>query len=90
MKNVEEYADIIMFDDRDRIVAETPDIFEDDYIRRIYEFEDGAVVHYEWRRPGSGSKGKSFNHKFTLVELPKPNPGKFKTGLILSIDNAGR
>lgn len=84
MKTAEEYAEIIMNDDRGRIMNETSDVFESDYIRRIYEFEDGAVVHYEWRSADSNAKGK-YNHRFTLEEPPKPNPGKFKKGVILSI-----
>ena len=45
----EGYVGIIMRDETDRIVRETPTVYENARIVREYEFEDGAVVEYEWR-----------------------------------------
>jgi hypothetical protein len=93
MKNVQEYADIIIRDEREKIVSETPTKFETDAIERIYEFDDGAVVRYEWQnlRPDAGdgdddTSKEQFNHRFTLIELPAPNPRKFKKGVIKQIN----
>lgn len=88
MKNGEDYANIIMLDERDKIVRETPTVFEDDYLERVYEFEDGAVVSYEWQGTPDGrtSPDGKYNHRFTLKELPSPNPGKLKTGVLKVIN----
>lgn len=71
-----------MQDETEKIVRETPTVYEDTRIEREYEFEDGAVVKYEWRDASLGD----FNHQFTLVQPPKPNPGKFSPGVIKTID----
>jgi len=47
MKSTEEYADIIIRDEREKIVSETPTVYETDKIERVYEFADGAIVKYE-------------------------------------------
>ena len=88
MNDANVYAQIIMQDDRSRIVSETPTIYEDDHIVRVYEFEDGAVVNYEWQDTPDGrtSAAERFNHKFTLVKLPVPNPLKLKAGVISVIN----
>ena len=80
MKKAEEYADIIMRDEREKIVMETPTKYGDDEIERIYRFADGAVVRYEWQSSPDGrtSENRRFNHRFTLIELPESNPDKFK------------
>jgi hypothetical protein len=83
MKNAEEYADIIIRDERERIVSETPTVYEDDKIERVYEFDDGAVIKYEWQ---SAPRAELFNHKFTLVEPPSPNPQKFRAGVVKVIN----
>lgn len=87
MNNAEEYAEIIIRDERERIVAETPTLYTDDKIERLYEFEDGAVVKYEWQNTPDGrtSPGGEFNHRFTLTTLPSPNPRHFKKGVIKEI-----
>lgn len=77
----EEYVAIIMNDDTERIVSETPTIYENARIEREYEFDDGAVVSYEWRDASIGD----FNHRFTLTTLPKPNPRKYVAGVICTI-----
>lgn len=86
MKKAEEYAEIILRDEREKIVKETPTIYETNRIERLYEFADGAVVKYEWQDfPVEKSRGK-YNHRFTLVTPPKPNPSKLKAGIIKTID----
>lgn len=88
MKKAEEYAEIIMRDEREQIVSETPTVYETGRIERIYEFADGAVVKYEWQSTPDGrtSATGAFNHRFTLVTLPEPNPNKFKKGIIREIN----
>lgn len=88
MRNGEDYANIIMLDERDKIVRETPTVFEDDYLERVYEFDDGAVVSYEWQGTPDGrtSADGKYNHRFTLKEPPSLNPGKLKKGLIKVIN----
>lgn len=83
MKNAEEYADIIIRDERERIVRETPTVYEDEKIERIYEFDDGAVLKYEWQHAPAA---EAFNHKFTLIEPPAPNPQRFRTGVVKVIN----
>lgn len=70
-----------MNDDTDKIVRETPTVYENARIEREYEFDDGAIVRYEWRDVSLGD----FNHRFTLIDPPKPNPKKYKTGTIKTI-----
>lgn len=88
MKSIESYADIIMRDERDKIVSETPTVYETDCIVRVYEFEDGAVVKYEWQSTPDGrtSETGKYNHRFTLTTLPAPNPHNFKKGVIKVIN----
>ncbi len=88
MKNAEEYADIIIRDEREKIINETPTVFTDDKIERIYEFGDGAIVKYEWQSSPDGrtSAVGRFNHQFSLTTLPSPNPHKFKKGIIKVIN----
>lgn len=88
MRSGEDYANIIMFDEREKIVRETPTVFEDDYLERVYEFDDGAVVSYEWQGTPDGrtSPEGKYNHRFTLKELPLTNPEKLKKGVIKEIN----
>lgn len=88
MKDVKEYAKIIMNDEREKIVSETPTIYEDDYIERIYELTDGAIIKYEWQSTPNGrtSLEEKFNHRFTLISLPNPNPNGFELGIIKQIN----
>jgi hypothetical protein len=88
MKTAEEYADIILRDEREKIVSETPTIYEDHKIERIYEFGDGAIVKYEWQSTPDGrtSAEEIFNHRFSLISLPEPNPNKFKKGIVKVIN----
>jgi hypothetical protein len=88
MKTAEEYADIIMRDEREKIVSETPTVYETERIERVYEFPDGAVVKYEWQSTPDGrtSADGKFNHRFTLITLPHSNPSGFKEGIIKVIN----
>jgi hypothetical protein len=88
IQNAAEYAEIIMRDESEKIVAENPTVYEADKIERIYEFADGAVVKYEWQSTPDGrtSATGAFNHRFTLVSPPRPNPKSFKAGVIRTID----
>jgi len=76
------YADHIIHDKLEEIAAEVPTIYEDGQIERIYTFNDGAVVKYEWRALNEDG----FNHRFTLVKMPKKNPFKLKEGIIKTIN----
>lgn len=78
----EKYVGIIMRDEIDQIASETPTIYENARIERIYEFTDGAVVKYEWQDQSL----QQFNHRFTLVSPPSPNPEKFSAGVIRTIN----
>ncbi|NOT48523.1 MAG: hypothetical protein HOP17_12330 [Acidobacteria bacterium] len=80
--NNREYVEIILRDETERIVRETPTVYENARIVREYEFKDGAIVEYEWRDVAMGE----FNHRFTLVQTPTPNPGKLKKGVIETIN----
>ncbi|MGD9561676.1 MAG: hypothetical protein AB7F88_05585 [Pyrinomonadaceae bacterium] len=80
--SADRYVRIIMRDETEKIVRETPVAYEAARIEREYEFEDGAVVRYEWRDISLGG----FNHRFSLVQSPKPNPDKLSPGVIHTID----
>ncbi|HEY0427944.1 MAG TPA: hypothetical protein VGC76_09190 [Pyrinomonadaceae bacterium] len=86
MKNAEEYANIIIYDERDKIAKETPTVYTADKIERIYEFGDGAVIKYEWQSIPAAEAADRYNHKFTLTKTPSPNPEKFKTGVVKVIN----
>jgi hypothetical protein len=88
MRNGEDYANIIMLDEREKIVKETPTVFKDDYLERVYEFDDGAVVSYEWQGAADGrtSPDEKYNHRFTLTGLPSPNLAGLKKGVLKVIN----
>lgn len=86
VKNAEEYADIIIRDERECIVSEKPTVYTDEKIERIYEFEDGAVVKYEWQNLPADRRIEHFNHKWTLITPPSSNPNKLKTGVVKIIN----
>ncbi|REJ79007.1 MAG: hypothetical protein DWQ47_06065 [Acidobacteria bacterium] len=79
------YANSIIEDVRSRFISEETTRFTDSEIERMYEFEDGALVKYEWRAGSRGSNDGGFNHRFTIVKPPKPNPHKLKKGVIREI-----
>ena len=76
------YANSIIEDVRSRFASEETVKFTDSEIERVYEFDDGAVVRYEWRSGGRGGGADGFNHRFSIVKPPKPNPHKIKKGVI--------
>ncbi len=78
----QEYVDILTRDERGRIVSETPTIYEETRIERVYEIDDGAVVKYEWLSPELNG---DYNHRFTLVKPPDINPKGLKPGVLSSI-----
>jgi hypothetical protein len=80
--SAEKYVEVIMQDDAAKIVRETPVVYEAARLEREYEFKDGAVVNYEWR----DASMESFNHQFTLVRPPKPNPKKLSAGVIKTLN----
>lgn len=78
----ERYVAIILNDETSELVRETPKVYENARIVREYEFKDGAVVEYEWHDVSVGD----FNHRFSLIAPPRPNPKKLKPGLISTIE----
>lgn len=85
MSKAEKYYEMIVNDDMRHVVSEEAALHTPTEIRRIYEFDDGAVVEYEWRSGDGGRSGDGFNHRFTLVNTPSPNPDKLKKGIIKTI-----
>ncbi len=85
MKSTKMYVNSIIEDVQTRFVNEKTISYSETKIERLYEFEDGAVVKYEWQSPIEAKKTK-FNHRFTLTSLPKPNPDKLKAGVIRIIN----
>jgi len=79
------YANSIIEDVRTRFTHEETTKYTDKEIERIYEFDDGAVVKYEWRAPEGRAGSGGFNHRFSIVKPPKPNPHKIKVGVIREI-----
>lgn len=80
--NAEKYVEIIMQDETDKIVRETPTVYDETRVVREYEFQDGAVVRYEWQDAALNE----FNHRFTLLTPPLPNTRKFQAGVIRTIE----
>lgn len=91
-KHTSYYVTSIIQDIQTRFVSEETTKYSLSQIERTYEFDDGAVVTYEWQdTAGIGTDGH-FNHRFTLKKAPKPNPNKLKTGVMKTIvyENAAR
>lgn len=84
MPNADEYAEIILRDEREKIIRETPTVYTDEKIERVYEFADGAVVKYEWQNAPNAAE--NYNHRFSLIEPPQPNSRNLKKGVIKVID----
>lgn len=86
-KFAEEYVREIIEDIPNRIVKEEPEEYTDSKITRVYEFEDGAVVRYEWQDVSAVSKSSEhFNHRFTLLKPPSPNPHKLRKSVVKVIN----
>ena len=86
MKKAEEYADLIIRDDMENFVSEKTLVYTSAKIERTYEFADGAVVKYEWQSLPEENAAGQFNHRFTLIKPPSPNPGKFRKGVVKIIN----
>jgi hypothetical protein len=86
VQNAEDYAEIILSDEREHIASETPTVFNGDKIERVYEFFDGAVVKYEWQSFPAESTAEIYNHRFTLLNPPTENSGNLKKGIIKVIN----
>ena len=85
-KHTNYYVTSIIQDIQTRFIEEKTTKFSLSHIERTYEFDDGAIVVYEWQdSAGVGNEGH-FNHKFTLKRPPKPNPHKLKKGVIKVIE----
>lgn len=93
-KFAEHYVKDIIEDNLDRIVNEEPVEYDQHKLTRLYEFEDGAVVKYEWQDVAAtySANAEKFNHKFTLVNLPKPNPHKLHKSIVevINYSDSGR
>lgn len=80
MQNAEKYVAIIMRDDLSMIAGEETIVYEAARIERLYKFHDGAIMRYEWQ--DSSIVGDRFNHRFSLVEPPSPNPEGLERGVV--------
>ena len=85
-KHTNLYVTSIIEDVQTRFVREETVKYSETEIVRSYEFEDGAVVKYEWQSAPGKKAGEQFNHRFTLTTAPKPNPNKLRKGVIRVID----
>lgn len=83
---INSYVNSIIQDIQNHFVREETVKHSKTRIERIYEFEDGAVIKYEWQDAPRSGAGDRFNHRFTLENPPKPNPEKLKKGLTRSIN----
>lgn len=83
-KFADNYVRDILVDDRSRIVSEETTQYTPEQITRIYEFDDGAVIRYEWKDISlyDSSDSEAFNHKFTLETPPDPNPHKLQKSVL--------
>ena len=85
-KHTNYYVTSIIQDIQTRFVAENTTKFSLSHIERTYEFDDGAIVKYEWQDPSSANSKEKYNHRFTLTKPPKPNPHKLAKGVIKTIE----
>ncbi|HMS39688.1 MAG TPA: hypothetical protein PKE69_05635 [Pyrinomonadaceae bacterium] len=88
MQTAPKKANIFTRDERKKKKNKTPTIYTADKIERIYEFHDGAILKYEWQSAPDGrtSAEERYNHQFSLINLPVPNPNKFKKGIVKVIN----
>lgn len=89
INDTNQYVNIIISDVIEEIAEDETTVQTSEKIERLYYFHDGAVVRYEWKAFPPGKPAESFNHRFTLITPPAPNPRKFETGVIKTIDFAG-
>jgi hypothetical protein len=76
------YVTSIIQDVQTRFVEEETTKYSLKQIERIYTFDDGAVVKYEWQDASMTKSPDDYNHRFTLEKLPKPNKNKLEKGVI--------
>ena len=85
-KHTNYYVTSIIQDIQTRFVEENTTKFSLSQIERTYQFDDGAVVKYEWQNSSAVTSKEDFNHRFTLTKPPKPNPNKLVKGVIRTIE----
>jgi hypothetical protein len=76
------YVNAIIKDVQNTFVREETISFSQSKIERVYEFEDGAMVKYEWQSADNQDPKEPFNHRFTLIKVPTPNQGNLESGVI--------
>lgn len=76
------YVNAIIKDVQNAFIREETLSFNDSKIVREYEFEDGAIIKYEWQSEAESAKENSFNHRFTMTKVPTPNKGNLELGVI--------
>jgi hypothetical protein len=76
------YVTAIIKDIQNQFVREETTSFTDSKIVREYEFEDGAIIKYEWQTAESSRNGEPFNHRFTLIKTPIENEDNLTIGVI--------
>ena len=75
------YVTNIIQDIQNTFVREQTIKFSETRIERVYEFDDGAVVKYEWQDfPPTGNDEDKYNHRFTLVYAAQPESRKYGKG----------
>ncbi|MGI8543618.1 MAG: hypothetical protein ACR2MD_09100 [Aridibacter sp.] len=84
-EHTEIYIKSILQDIRNHFVEETLS-HSANRIEREYKFEDGAVIKYEWQNAPRAGSANLYNHRFSLINPPKPNPYKLKTGIVKVIN----
>ena len=77
------YVNAIIKDVQNAFVREETMSFSESKIERIYEFEDVAIVKYEWQSENAG--GDDFNHRFTLENIPNLNPSSLEKGILKTV-----
>lgn len=76
------YINAIIKDVQNAFVHEETKQFSDSKIERHYEFEDGAIIKYEWQSTEASKNGEPFNHRFSLIKAPLPNTGNLEIGIL--------
>jgi hypothetical protein len=82
MKKAGDYVESILRDETEKIISEIPTVFETHKIERIYTFQDGAIIKYEWQSEENSKKDEKYNHRFTLTTLPAENPNSLELGIV--------
>lgn len=80
------YVNAIMHDERNSFIREEAKFYSESKIVREFEFADGAVIEYEWQGLENLNPQDPFNHRFTLIKTPSPNPNNLKLGIIKQVN----